>query len=112
MVRIMTAIDKRYYDCAEFAAMFGVPVEAIRRRVYKREIPHLRIGHRWIRFTDAHISEIERIFTVKARPAPVLLTGSGRPDLLSGPISPPCQPRVGCNFRDAAVIRQDAGLAG
>jgi len=66
-------VVRRDYDCADVAEMFGIPVEAIRRRASRGEIPHLRLGHRFIRFTDDDIAEIERIFRVEAQPAPVLL---------------------------------------
>lgn len=50
---------------AEVAAQLRVPVEAIRRRAIRREIPHVRIGQRWIRFTPADVDAIVALFRVE-----------------------------------------------
>jgi hypothetical protein len=72
----MTAIMRRDYSHEEVAAIFGVPVETIRRRAINRQIPHVRIDEKGtvrIRYSEDDVREIDRMFRVTPEPQPVML---------------------------------------
>jgi excisionase family DNA binding protein len=88
-VSIMTATDRRYYTSAEVAEMFGIPVDAIRRRASRKEIPHIRVGRNWIRFSEENIAEIERMLRSRRSRHPRCSIVCRHDDPLSGPTSTP-----------------------
>jgi hypothetical protein len=58
--------DDRYRGADEVADLFGIPVEAIRRRAGRGEIQHTRIGRNYIRFSPEDIAAIREQFKVEA----------------------------------------------
>lgn len=56
-----------YLTLDDLAARFGVSREWVRRRCRTGEFPHLRIGSA-IRFTEAHVAQIEKAHEVTPDP--------------------------------------------
>jgi excisionase family DNA binding protein len=53
-------------DYGQMAAELGVPVRSLRQLVYKGVVPHLRLGHRTVKFQRSQIEKALRRREVKA----------------------------------------------
>ncbi len=52
-------------DYDQMAAELGVPVRSLRNLVYKGIVPHLRLGHRTVKFRRSAVERALRKRTVK-----------------------------------------------
>jgi excisionase family DNA binding protein len=53
-------------DYRQMAAELGVPVRSLRELVYKGVVPHLRLGHRTVKFQRARVERALNKREVKA----------------------------------------------
>lgn len=58
--------DARYTP-SDVAARYGVSRHFVEKRVREKKWPHLRVG-KFVRFTDAHLEQIDALYEVPVAP--------------------------------------------
>ena len=60
----------RVYTVAEVAALLQMTDAQVKSLVYRQQIPHLRLNRNQVRFTQANVDAIARLFEVAPAQAP------------------------------------------